>query len=127
MRLVHTHPTRPSSDNCSPRPSSLDVQFVDFDGVRFHMSTGTSKSVITLSMHIRCWEELVRYGVNDIMKREYGALLTAEPEPEYNVSLDINLDQLPPEGGKYFICYCIHWAIMACRGTGCPHQVSRTA
>ena len=83
------------------RPSSLDVQFVDFDGVRFHMSTADRKTVLTLSMNIRCWDELVRYGVNEIMQREYGSLLKSQPEPEYNISLEIDLEQLPPEGGTY--------------------------
>ena len=52
-------------------------------------------------MNIRCWDELVRYGVHDILKREYGPLLKSAPENDYNVSLEIDLDQLPPEGGEY--------------------------
>lgn len=51
-------------------------------------------------MHIRCWDELVQYGAMDILRREYGSLLQAEPEPEYSVSLLIDLEQAPPEGGK---------------------------
>lgn len=52
-------------------------------------------------MNIRCWDELVRYGVNDILQREYGSLLMAAPENDYNVSLEIDLEQLPAEGGEY--------------------------
>ncbi|KAH9945488.1 actin-like protein ARPC2 [Epithele typhae] len=78
------------------KPSSLDVQFVDFDGVRFHMSTPDRKTAITLSMNIRCWDQLVRYGVNDIMSREYGPYI-AQPEPEYNLSLEIDLERLPAD------------------------------
>ncbi|KZT65861.1 actin-related protein ARPC2 [Daedalea quercina L-15889] len=82
------------------RPGYVDVQFVDFDGVRFKLSTPDKKSVtnLLLSMSIRCWDELVKYGVNDVLQREYGGLLAAQPEPDYNVSLEINLEQLPPEG-----------------------------
>ncbi|PIL29880.1 hypothetical protein GSI_08088 [Ganoderma sinense ZZ0214-1] len=80
------------------KPSSLDVQFVDFDGVRFHLSTPDRKTVLVLSMNIRCWDELVRYGVHDILQREYGPLLKSAPENDYNVSLEIDLEQLPPEG-----------------------------
>jgi len=79
------------------RPSSLDVQFVDFDGVRFHMSTPERKTSLLLSMHIRCWDELVNYGALDILQRDYGALLSAQPEPEYNVSLVIDLEQVPTD------------------------------
>jgi len=52
-------------------------------------------------MHIRCWDELVRYGALDVLKREYGALLKREAEPEYNVSLEIDLEQLPADNGTW--------------------------
>jgi hypothetical protein len=50
-------------------------------------------------MHIRCWDELVRYGALDILKREYGSLVQAQPESDYNISLLIDLETAPPEGG----------------------------
>jgi actin related protein 2/3 complex subunit 2 len=78
------------------KPSSLDVQFVDYDGVRFHLSTPERKTLLLLSMNIRCWHELAKYGVQEIMSREYGSLLKAEPEADYNVSLEIDLERLPP-------------------------------
>uniref|UniRef100_A0A0W0G9Y0 Arp2/3 complex 34 kDa subunit n=1 Tax=Moniliophthora roreri TaxID=221103 RepID=A0A0W0G9Y0_MONRR len=77
------------------KPSSLDVSFVDYDGVRFHLTTPERKTCLLLSMHIRCWDELVRYGALDVLKREYGSLLSAQPEAEYNVSLEIDLEQVP--------------------------------
>ena len=85
----------------SCRPTSLDVQFVDFDNVRFHLSTPDRKTALLLSMHIYCWDELVRYGALDILRREYGSLVQAQPESEYNVSLVIDLDTVPPEGGEF--------------------------
>lgn len=80
------------------KPSSLDVQFVDFDGVRFHLTSGDRKSVLLLSMSLRCWDELVNYGVHDILKREYGSMVKAEAESQYNVTLELDLEQFPPEG-----------------------------
>ncbi|PFH51959.1 hypothetical protein AMATHDRAFT_58189 [Amanita thiersii Skay4041] len=87
------------------KPSSLDVQFVDYDGVRFHLSTPEKKTVLLLSMHIRCWDELVRYGAIDVLQREYGALLVGQAEQDYNVSLMIDLEQVPaePEAREAFI------------------------
>lgn len=85
------------------RPSSLDVQFVDYDGVRFHLSTPERKTALLLSMHIRCWAELVQFGANDVLQREYGFLLKAQAEPEYNVSLEIDLEQIPSDIGKLFL------------------------
>ena len=88
------------------KPSSVDVQFVDFDGVRFHLTTKPErKTLLLLSMQIRCWDELVKYGALDILKREYGALLASEAEQEYNVSLEIDLEQIPAdaEGRDVFV------------------------
>ncbi|KIJ30338.1 hypothetical protein M422DRAFT_36626 [Sphaerobolus stellatus SS14] len=81
------------------KPSSIDVQFVDFDGVRFHMHTPDRerKSLVQLSMSIRCWDELAKYGANDILQREYGQYLSSAPEQQYNVSLDIDVEQFPAE------------------------------
>ena len=50
-------------------------------------------------MHIRCWDELVKYGALDVLKREYGSLLSSQVEPEYNVSLEIDLEQAPADPG----------------------------
>ncbi|KAF4610568.1 hypothetical protein D9613_006871 [Agrocybe pediades] len=86
-------------------PGSLDVVFVDYDNVRFHLSTPERKTVLLLSMNIRCWDELVQYGALDILKREYGALLSSQTEPDYNVSLEIDLEQVPtdPESREAFV------------------------
>ena len=81
------------------RPGSLDVVFVDYDNVRFHLTTPERKTVLRLSMSIRCWNELVQYGALDILRREYGSLLANEVEPDYNVSLDIDLEQVPTDPG----------------------------
>src|SRR5688572_2112668 len=56
----------------TPRPSKLDIQFVDFDNTRFHISTPQSKTQLVLSMGIQCWSDLVKYGADDTLKREYG-------------------------------------------------------
>jgi hypothetical protein len=41
------------------KPSSVDQQFVDFDGVRYHLHTPERKTELLLSMDIRCWPDLV--------------------------------------------------------------------
>jgi actin related protein 2/3 complex subunit 2 len=50
-------------------------------------------------MNIRCWDELAAYGALDVLRREYGSLIRAQTEPEYNISLDIDLEQLPADEG----------------------------
>ena len=50
-------------------------------------------------MNIRCWGELVQYGAMEVLQREYGPLLVSQAEPDYNVSLQIDLEQVPAEPG----------------------------
>ena len=54
-------------------------------------------------MNIRCWDELARYGAVDVLRREYGSLYLETPEPDYHVSLAIDLEQAPPEGGACLV------------------------
>lgn len=89
------------------RPSRMDIQFVDYDNVRFHLSTQEAKTVITLSMAIQCWPDLVKYGARDHLASTYGEYLLgdAETEPEYNVSLRIDLEKIPSTPGAPFLLY----------------------
>ncbi|KAG8908363.1 hypothetical protein FRB99_007291 [Tulasnella sp. 403] len=89
----------PTSSKSKSRPSSLDVQFVDFDGVRFHLSTGDRKTLLTLSMNIRCWDELAQYGAWDVLGQQYGSYLKPPnaAEPGYHVSLEFDIDQVPKD------------------------------
>lgn len=99
-------PALPSlTPSSSHRPTSLDQAFVDFDSVRFHLSTPTKKTLLLLSMHVRCWDELVQHGAGEIMQREYGAWLIAqgETESEYSVSLEIDLEKLPEGEGELLL------------------------
>ncbi|WWC63183.1 uncharacterized protein I303_105783 [Kwoniella dejecticola CBS 10117] len=79
------------------KPSRADIQFVDYDNVRFHLSTPSSKTQILLSMGIQCWPDLVKYGAREHLQAEYEGFLLSEQEtePEYNVSLVIDLEKIP--------------------------------
>ncbi|KAF8751934.1 Arp2/3 complex 34 kDa subunit [Rhizoctonia solani] len=82
------------------KPSGIDVSFVDYDGVRFHVSTPEKKTELLVSISMRCWEELVQYGANDVLQREYGSFIT-EPEQGYNFSLRFDLENVPAAGGVF--------------------------
>ncbi|CAE6431573.1 unnamed protein product [Rhizoctonia solani] len=79
------------------KPSGIDVSFVDYDGVRFHVSTPEKKTELLVSISMRCWEELVQYGANDVLQREYGAYIT-DPEQGFNFSLKFDLENIPAAG-----------------------------
>jgi hypothetical protein len=77
-------------------------------------------------MHIRCWAELVQYGANDVLKREYGSLMKGQAEPEYNVSLEIDLEQIPAEGGVCVTILSCHRSLNHSRGARGLHQIHRS-
>lgn len=76
------------------QPSSIDQLISDFDNVTFHVSTPETKTKILVSLYIKCWNDLVKYGVNELLQREYGQYIV-EPEQGYNFSLLLDLDNLP--------------------------------
>lgn len=75
-------------------PSTIDQVVSDFDGVQFHISTPTSKSQILVSLAIKCYKELVSYGAEAVLQREYGSYITS-PEAGYDFSVLIDLENLP--------------------------------
>ncbi|ORX38634.1 Arp2/3 complex, 34 kd subunit p34-Arc-domain-containing protein [Kockovaella imperatae] len=95
------------------KPSRADIQFVDYDNVRFHLSTPDSKTVLLLSMGIQCWPDLVKYGARDHLEKTFEGLLLSqgETEPEYDVSLRIDLEQIPqdPESRNALIDKIAHF------------------
>lgn len=76
-------------------PQSIDQVVSDFDGVTFHISTHGSKSQILISLAIKCYKELVSYGAEQVLQREYGDYIT-NPEAGYDFSILIDLENLPP-------------------------------
>ena len=68
----------------------------DFDGVTFHLSTPESKTKILISINVKCFKELVQYGAQEVLEREYGPYIVS-PEPGYDFSVQIDLENLPAE------------------------------
>ncbi|KAI2607543.1 P34-Arc-domain-containing protein [Hypoxylon fragiforme] len=77
-------------------PASIDQTVSDFDGVIFHISTPEAKTRILVSIQIRCYNDLVKYGAEQVLQREYGQYVVA-PEIGYNFSVQVDLDNLPEE------------------------------
>lgn len=77
---------------------SIDSLFVDFDSTRFHMSTPNSKSEVLLSMDLRCWNDLLPFGVQERLDKEYAGLVHSQTEPGWSITLRIDLTALPPKG-----------------------------
>ncbi|KAI0967691.1 Arp2/3 complex [Xylaria arbuscula] len=77
-------------------PAHIDQTVSDFDGVTFHISTPETKTQILVSLQIRCFKELVQYGAEEVLQREYGQYVVA-PESGYDFSVLVDLDNLPAE------------------------------
>ncbi|KAF4344734.1 ARP2 3 complex 34 kDa subunit [Fusarium beomiforme] len=75
-------------------PASIDQTVSDFDGVTFHISTPESKTQILLSIQIRCFPDLVKYGAEEVLQREYGEYMTSV-EPGFDFSVLVDLENLP--------------------------------
>lgn len=77
----------------------IDMKVVDFDGVTYNISTPESKNVLHISLQWGCYQELVSHGATDVLQREYGDYLASTPEPNYDVTLVIDLDKAPTDAG----------------------------
>jgi len=76
---------------------SVEAVVADFDGVLFHLFTdNNSKNLLNISMSIKCWSELQKYGVDDVMKKTYGSNLQA-PESGYNVTIQVDTSKAPQD------------------------------
>lgn len=80
-------------------PVNIDQTVSDFDGVIFHISTPEAKTKIQVSIQIKCWRDLVKYGAEQVLNREYGEYVVP-PEPGYDFSITVDLENLPAEKGK---------------------------
>ncbi|KAI0459689.1 Arp2/3 complex [Xylaria acuta] len=77
-------------------PAHIDQTVSDFDGVTFHISTPETKTQILVSLQIRCFKELVQYGAEDVLQREYGQYVVP-PETGYDFSVLVDLENLPAD------------------------------
>lgn len=75
---------------------SIDQVVSDFDNVAFHVSTPETKSKILISIAVKCYKELLQYGAEEVLEREYGSYIVP-PEAGYDFSVVIDLENLPSE------------------------------
>ncbi|ODV81382.1 Arp complex subunit [Suhomyces tanzawaensis NRRL Y-17324] len=80
---------------------SLDRIITDFDFTTYHISTlPDNKQLILISIYLKCWDDLVKYGVVEYLNSKYGLfegltiLLGDQIEPSYNYSLVLDLGQV---------------------------------
>jgi len=76
---------------------SLESIIADFDAVTFHMFTdANSKNLLNISVSIKCFSELRKYGVDDILQKQYGQMLISTEEG-YDVTLQVDCGNPPQD------------------------------
>jgi len=80
---------------------SVETVIADFDGVTFHLYTDpNTKNILFVSMSIKCYSELQKYGADKIMQDRYGKYLVS-PEQGYDVTVQIDLASPPQDRAKF--------------------------
>jgi len=80
---------------------SYNALIADFDGVTFQMVTDqTNKNLLKVSVSIRCFGELKKHGVDELLQQQYGNLIIS-PENGYDVTLQVDLASPPTDKEKF--------------------------
>jgi len=76
---------------------SVEAIIADFDAVTYHLFTDANqKNLLNISISIKCFRELQKYGVDEILKKQYGSVLKS-PEQGYDVTLQIDCANPPQD------------------------------
>jgi len=76
---------------------SVEAIIADFDAVTFHLFTDANqKNLLNISISIKCYRELQKYGVDDILRKLYGSVFTS-PEQGYDATLQIDCSNPPQD------------------------------
>jgi len=80
---------------------SVEMIIADFDGVTFHVHTpnAEAKNILHISMSMKCYSELRKYGVDDVMQKSYSNFVTST-ENGYDVTLEVDCAQPPSDKAK---------------------------
>lgn len=76
---------------------SVEAVIADFDAVTFHLFTDANqKNLLNISISIKCFSVLRQFGVDEILKKQYGNFLIS-PEQGYDVTLQIDCANPPQD------------------------------
>jgi len=76
---------------------STEAIIADFDGVTFHLfSDAEAKNILNISISIKCFSELKKNGVEELLKQQYGDILVAA-EASYDATLQIDFSKPPSD------------------------------
>jgi len=75
---------------------SISLSVADFDGVLFKLSNPNGeKTKINVSVSLKFFKELQAHGTETVLRREYGDLLLDTPDDGFDVSVQLDLENIP--------------------------------
>jgi len=78
----------------------VEAIIADFDQATFHLWTDQNqKNLFRVSLSMKCYSELKKHGVDDVMQKNYGNLITST-ESGYDITLEIDLAKPPADKAK---------------------------
>ena len=76
----------------------LSINLADFDGVLYQISTPKDdKTKVTISISLKFYKELQSHGADEVLRKIYRDLLMSTPEDGYDVSLQLDLSNVPDD------------------------------
>eukprot|EP01106_Pelomyxa_sp_JSP_P018294 TRINITY_DN822_c0_g1_i1.p2 TRINITY_DN822_c0_g1~~TRINITY_DN822_c0_g1_i1.p2 ORF type:complete len:311 (-),score=67.50 TRINITY_DN822_c0_g1_i1:126-1058(-) len=94
-----------TNNKTSPdKQENVDVTLADFNQALWHIQCapptagGPPSKKMTISCSCKCWAQLNKAGATPYLQKIYGPMLQATPETNFDVTLAIDLDNLPENG-----------------------------
>jgi actin related protein 2/3 complex subunit 2 len=80
---------------------SVETIHADFDGVLFHMFTDNNqKNLLSISISIKCWSELQKHGVDEVLRKAYGNIVVGA-ESGYNFTVQVDCSRPPADKAAF--------------------------
>jgi len=90
-----------SPETAAGKFETINITLADFDGVLFQIASGESAAnLLTISISIKCWGELQKWGVDSIMSEHYGSY-AVPPVAGYSYSMCLDLAKPPADVPKF--------------------------
>jgi len=85
---------KPSDPTAKREP--MDVRLCDFDDVQYRVFVDpNNRNVLQVSIALPCWNDIKNVGGQDALNTHYSGLAAAEAAAGFDVTLNIDLDNLP--------------------------------
>lgn len=80
---------------------SVEAIIADFDAVTYHLFTDANeKNLLNISISIKCFRELQKYGVDDLLRKQFGSCLQSA-EQGYDITVRVDCAKPPQDPAAF--------------------------